>query len=419
MAASQYITQKSPVRVLHLIDGLGGGGSERWIWDIVRLSPSQSVCHHVVTYFPDNGGFVYARLLREIGVYQQPIQQGGVTWLEWMIECCAKYAWLVPLRKLLSAGLRVLIATQFYWHLTRAIGRFAPGIIHVHTFRCFRVGVWLRRLFGYPLLHTVPALFSQMRDAGFTSLPHDYSRYHEWVSRFVTGASFDELVKVGIPSSKVMKITGVVDIEQIGEVRNRREEFRRGVRTELSLPEDAIIALSVGRLHISKGHELALEAMSTIMSEFKLVHWVVLGEGALRGLLENRRKQLGYTSRMHLIGFQEDPLPYYAAADIYLRTPVFEAENLSSYQAMGMGLPVVGFDTGCETELIRICGHGLLVPCKDVEAFAGGIRAILSLADRGKEWGRRGTEYCQMHLDIRQTITELAALYSQVAVQSF
>jgi len=40
-------------RVLHIIDTLGGGGSERLVWDIVRLSDPARVKHRVVTVFPD------------------------------------------------------------------------------------------------------------------------------------------------------------------------------------------------------------------------------------------------------------------------------------------------------------------------------------------------------------------------------
>ncbi len=82
---------------------------------------------------------------------------------------------------------------------------------------------------------------------------------------------------------------------------------------------------------------------------------------------------------------------------------------------MGMGLSGVGFDMECERELIRICGHGLLVSCKDVERLAAGIRTIWNQADQGRELGRRGAEYCERHLDIRQTITELLSACSQVA----
>ncbi len=90
---------------------------------------------------------------------------------------------------------------------------------------------------------------------------------------------------------------------------------------------------------------------------------------------------------------------------------MFESENLSSYQAMAMGLPVVGFDTGCETELLAKSGHGVLVPTKNSDALAGAVAGILSLPDRGVQIGARGADYCRQHLDIARTISELTDLY--------
>ena len=54
-----------PLRVLHIIDTLGGGGSERLVFDIVRLSDQTRVKHRVATIFRD--GFLVpaeTRLLR-------------------------------------------------------------------------------------------------------------------------------------------------------------------------------------------------------------------------------------------------------------------------------------------------------------------------------------------------------------------
>src|SRR5262249_52453607 len=113
-------------------------------------------------------------------------------------------------------------------------------------------------------------------------------------------------------------------------------------------------------------------------------------------------------------GFVADPLPYYAAADLYCRSAALEGENLSSYQAMAAGLPVAGFDTGTATELLGKVGHGLLAANRDTGALALAAYQILTLPDRGRLLGARGAAYCREHLDIRRTITELELLYSEL-----
>src|SRR5437868_2604736 len=68
-----------PLRVLHIIDTLGGGGSERLVWDIVRLSDQTRVKHRVVTIFSDGcvSPFVYAEPLRQLGAYGRPQHKPG------------------------------------------------------------------------------------------------------------------------------------------------------------------------------------------------------------------------------------------------------------------------------------------------------------------------------------------------------
>ena len=403
-----------PVRVMHLIDGLGGGGSERWVWDIVRLSRAARCTHRVVTFYPDNGRFVYSDALRRCDAHAQPEHNQTLALLEHGIDAMARTPYLLPLRKGLSALWCVLNALSVTWHVGAVLLKHHPDVVHVHTFRGLRVGVLLRRLFGIPLVHSVPALFSQMTDAGFEGIPQFYESQKRWIDRFVTGASVSELLSVGIPKQKIMAIHGTIDLETVGSVQAHKQDHSVAIRRELKLAPDSMIALSVGRLHPSKGHLYALDAMQHLVPHFNNLHWVVLGEGAQRELLEARAKSLNVQDHVHLIGFRPEPLPYYAAADIYLRTPIFESENLSSYQAMAMGLPVVGFDTGCETELVSTSGHGALVPARDVMALATAVERILNLPDKGAGLGEKGADYCRQHLNIEQTIVELNDLYDDL-----
>jgi glycosyltransferase involved in cell wall biosynthesis len=109
-----------------------------------------------------------------------------------------------------------------------------------------------------------------------------------------------------------------------------------------------------------------------------------------------------------------DPLPLYAASDIYLRAYLFEADNLSSIKAMAMGLPVVGFEVKGGLELVSETGHGLLVQPRDAEAMAEAAGRILSLPDSGRELGARGVNYCRQHLDFQKAVSMLEATYREL-----
>jgi glycosyltransferase involved in cell wall biosynthesis len=151
-----------------------------------------------------------------------------------------------------------------------------------------------------------------------------------------------------------------------------------------------------------------------LVCQFPKLHWLVVGDGKLRPELEARAKALGIFHHVHLLGHQDDPLPYYAAATVYLRTMIFEDRNFSCFEAMAMGLPMVGFDTGCEVDLINIVGHGILIPNKSVEALSAAVAQILTLPDHGREMGSRGIEFSQTHFDIRQAIEDVTTVYKNL-----
>jgi len=426
------MSKTRPLRVLHIIDTLGGGGSERLVWDIVRLSDPARVQHRVVTIFPDGYlvPFVYAEPLRELGAYKGDFSRQDAKTQREEEDSETPFAPLrLGARNLPRALKKPLVGlVNFTFSIVRDVKhiavqarsalsvpaeffRFKPDVVHTHGFYGFKYGLLFRR----PTVHIVPALFAQMEAQGTGWLVNRYRRFHQHVDCFALDAGYrHELLSIGVPSHKLLLIDGTLDLDAINAVRAERERHRRAVRQRLKLPEDAIIALSVGRLDPSKGHEYALAALPSMLKQFPNLHWIVLGEGEHRRELERRIDELGVNEHAHLIGFDPQPLPYYAAADIYLRTPTLEGENISSRQAIAMGLPAAGFDTGCETDLIAKLGHGLLVPNGDAAALAAATCRILSTPDRGASLGARGVDYCKANMGIQKHVDDLMSLYTRL-----
>jgi len=431
-----------PLRVLHIIDTLGGGGSERLVWDIVRLSDPARVQHRVVTIFRE--GYlatpVYAEPLRQLGAYgskaalKEDFPRSGAT-------AQRENSNAAPLRRrarnLPSAMKSPLVRIWNFgfsiWREVKRIAehlpsmitipseffRFKPDVVHTHGFYGFKYGLLFKTLFRRPLVHIVPCLLSQMEAQRTGWLWNRYRRFHRHVDCFALDSGYrNELLSIDVPAHKLLDIDGTLDLDAIGTSKAESKRHRREVRRKLSIPEDAIIALSVGRLDPSKGHAYALEALPLMLKQFSNLHWALLGEGEQRRELEKRIQELGVAQHAHLIGFDPQPLPYYAAADVYLRTTTMEGENISSRQAIAMGLPTVGFDTYRDTDLIAKLGHGILVPNADAAALAAATCQILSTPDRGVARGARGVDYAKAQMGIQKHVDDLLSLYQQLSVHS-
>ena len=405
-----------PIRVLHLIGDLGGGGSERWLWDVVRLSPPGQFEHAVVTIYPDySDSFIYADPLRESGAYQERTEKPALGFVHRTLKKLRAQRHRIPDSRLLSFPLRLAANALATARVTRALVRFRPDVVHTHTLPDFILGMLIKLLLNKPLIHTVPCIFSQMKDAGYGWMPRLYKRLHTRVDYFSTGEGRSELISIGIPPARILYDLGGVDLSAVHDVQAEHDRHRREIRAQLGLSSDALIALSVGRLHPSKGHIYALEALPSLLPEFPNLHWVALGEGEERARLEARARELGVSDHVHLPGFQKSPFPFLAAADLYLRTTLLEPENLSFYQAMAFALPVVGFDTESEMpDLISKVGHGHLVANRDSAALSEAAARILRLQDCGREIGELGARYCREHLDLQQSVRILSSAYAEL-----
>lgn len=408
------IASRSPVRVMHLIGGLSGGGLERWLFDIIRLSASADVSNAVLAVYADMGGApVYAGALAALGVLANARAGPIARALRYITERArARKSGLA--HGLLSLPLRAAACAVALPRAIRLYRRHRPDVIHSHSGPDILLGVLLKILFRKPLVHTVPCLFSQMEQEGYRWLPGFYRRAHRWIDLFSTGEAKGELVGVGIPESKIMYDLAGIDLDLIERASSRRPILRSELLGRLSLPENSVILLSTGRLHASKGHVHGIEALAALIGEFPCLHLLILGEGVERPALEERIRSLGLSRNVHLLGYVPDPHPIFAAADIYLRTTLLEPENLSFYLAMGAGLPAVGFDTGWP-DLIAKVGHGRLVPMLDSQALAKAVRDILLLPDCGRSLGALGREHAALHLDLRLSVSQLADTYRRLA----
>ena len=108
---------------------------------------------------------------------------------------------------------------------------------------------------------------------------------------------------------------------------------RNRIRTELSLSDSEIMVLSVGELNKNKNHERVIRAISGL----DLVY-VVVGKGELKDHLENVAQECNV--KLYLMGYRNDVIDFYAAADVFVLPSIREGLNVSLMEAMASGLSV-------------------------------------------------------------------------------
>jgi glycosyltransferase involved in cell wall biosynthesis len=137
-----------------------------------------------------------------------------------------------------------------------------------------------------------------------------------------------------------------IDEERIQAALKRRSKLRSDVRTSLGMPEDALVALAMGKLIDRKGHHDLIRASGLLARhDGRSVHLVLAGDGPLRRRLEDvaAREAPGL---VHFAGFVPvgNVPDYLVAADMFVHPSSQDPHPLAITEAIAAGLPVIASD---------------------------------------------------------------------------
>ena len=144
-------------------------------------------------------------------------------------------------------------------------------------------------------------------------------------------------------------------------------------RARLETPDDAPLLLAMGRLHESKGLDVALKALEHLPGSYL---WIA-GDGPLEGALKTLAERLGVISRVRFLGWRDDPSALYRAADVCVFPSRYEPLGNTVIQAWAHGTPIVAAASVGPAALIEGEADGLLVPIDDAEGLAAAVGRLI------------------------------------------
>ncbi len=150
--------------------------------------------------------------------------------------------------------------------------------------------------------------------------------------------------------------------------------------------------LSVGRLDEQKDQKTLITAFAQLSSEYPDWRLVIIGEGALRPVLEAQIKALGMEDVISLPGTTDAIFDEYAKAHLFVLSSRYESFGLATAEAMAHGLPVIGFaDCPGTNELIQHGINGMLVNGPDRSAaLTSTMAALMNDPPAREQLGKNG-----------------------------
>lgn len=342
---------RRPIRVLHVISGLGTGGAEAMLHKLLEALPRDRFDSRVISL---GGAGVFGPRLEGMGIpvrclsLQSPRQGLRALWRlladepeGWKADVLQGWMYHGNLACQLGSALG-LHRGPVLWNIRHSLGGLSqPKAL---TRIIIRLGGFLCRQPSRVVCNSKAAIR--------THLGHGY------------GPAAWALIPNGFDLERFRPDTGAGD----------------RVRKQLGIATDTFLVGMVARLHPVKGHRVLLEAAAQVRAQRPDVHFLLVGRGAEAGggAFEALRHDLGSKEGVHALGERMDDLPELTAAlDVAVSASLSEAFSNTLGEAMACAVPCVATDVGDSAWIVG--EGGLVVPPDDVPALAAAVLRIASL----------------------------------------
>jgi glycosyltransferase involved in cell wall biosynthesis len=163
-----------------------------------------------------------------------------------------------------------------------------------------------------------------------------------------------------------------------------------GLRPSLGFPDNCRIVGSIGRFVHFKGYRHLIDAASLVHKTLPDVHWLLVGDGELRGELEQQARQLSLRDRIHFTGWREDTPDLLSLLDLFVLPSLAEHFGRVLIEAMAMAKPVIATRAGGVPEVVVHDETGWLVPPGESEPLASAVLSLLQDPGRAERYAAAG-----------------------------
>jgi glycosyltransferase involved in cell wall biosynthesis len=176
----------------------------------------------------------------------------------------------------------------------------------------------------------------------------------------------DIITSFGTEDNKIIYIYNPIDVKSIIEESTKFNPYDEGF----------VNIVSVGRLTYQKGFDVLIKAFKDVISTIPNSKLTILGNGELREELDRLVEKLKLENHVQIIGFKDNPYPYYKYADLYVLSSRWEGFPNTLLEALACGTNVVATD--CKSGPREIIGDNEYGTLVEVEAIRALYEAVIT-----------------------------------------
>ena len=172
---------------------------------------------------------------------------------------------------------------------------------------------------------------------------------------------FLSLANTEVEKQKIVRIYNPIDVEEILNLAK--------IPCDLKKKEGVKTFVSIGTVFPQKGFDRLLRAHKRLIDEGFLHNVWIVGDGYDFPNIEKLFHELKIEETAKLIGFKENPYPYFTQADYYILSSRYEGYPTVLFEAMVLAKPIIATDVSGVREILNNGDLGYIIPNEDEEIY--------------------------------------------------
>jgi len=361
--------RESRLHILEIIGNAGIGGMESYIKNFISHLPANQF--RVTCICPNESEFTSA--IRQLGVedvFITPIED----------DPCWRSVQLVA---------EVARLNQI-------------DVLHAHMPKAHVLAGIAGSLIRKPVVATVHGMNVTSHELGITRAvgSHLFTNCQE---------AYTQALAMGVEPDRVNLIRNGVDLTVFKPGRTSNT-----LRESIGISNDAMLVGFAGRLEQEKGPDMFIRAADVVHQHCPDAHFVVVGDGVMRGRLQEMCSHLQLKQHVHFTGWMSTD-EVYPSLDVLAHTSRSDGTSLVLLEAMACECPTVGLAVGGVREIIEHESTGFLVGAGDWEKVGDRILQLLEKPKLRQSMSAAARLRVEQYFNIKSNTLQTAEMLRDIA----
>jgi glycosyltransferase involved in cell wall biosynthesis len=174
------------------------------------------------------------------------------------------------------------------------------------------------------------------------------------------------------------------------------------------------VIVNVASLVPEKNHEALLRITREVIKEHDDIKVLILGDGKLRGSLQQKITAMGLDNHVFLLGYRSDVLSILSNADVFTLPSRIEGLPGVILEAFYCNVPVIAYNVGGISEVVKPNETGWLIDKDSEGEFIAAVKDVLVNTAKTTELKKNANQFVKKEFMNDSIAKKFAAAYTKV-----